>query len=132
MSLNQDYDILPDVNPSEELWRRVYWNRGFEQIVSDEKGGFRPSSAVFKDRFNRLSVDIASKSTSENTISVHGEGPRGDGLIGFLASIPQSHGHPVKEDPQPNNPAHAVILGEMKTPTIREIIRRFRWIISPR
>jgi len=72
-----------------------------------------PSSAAFKTKPNEdgLSVNIAALTTPEQTV----EDVNKFGVAEFPASIPMSLGYKCAYNPQPNNQAHALILGDTKT-----------------
>ena len=118
----------PQVADEESLWRRIYNNPKVNQYVPNGRGGYRVSSAAFHDTMNQLSVDIASKTTPEKCI----EGPpKGDALASLKAKIPKRLGYSVVEDPIPNNPAHALILGKIRRPDKRKLAASCTWIIPP-
>ncbi len=97
------------------LYRRFYIldepkYTGFWKL---ENGRKIPSSAAFKTKPNEngLSVNIAALTTPEKTV--------GDalsfGVAEISASIPLSLGFECVHDIQPDNEAHALILGDTKS-----------------
>lgn len=129
-----------EVDPSEYLYRGIGSNvPGGElyKLVDKEKGIYRPTSLAFRDKRGELSVDIASKTTPEESFLRR---PQNRGLVSFQASIPISFNYRVIEDPIVNNPgisdnpAHGLVLsgGEpMSKKICREIAQKCTWEISP-
>jgi len=126
---NIPHSFKKPVGDNESLWRRIYNNPNFPQYKPDDKGGYRVSSAAFKDRNNELSVDIASKTTIDKCLAGP---PRGDALASIKAKIPKGFGYPVIEDPLPNNPAHALIKGKIKRSHTKLLAKACQWVVEPR
>lgn len=124
------------VAPTELLYRGVAEG----QIVFDsERGIQRPSSAAFIDRRGPLSVDIASKTTPEESLQ---RLPRSIALASFSALLSIEMGYQVLEDPvfdRPglkDNPAHALIASMDGDKPItkahaRILARKSCWAIPP-
>jgi len=125
---NTPHSVKKSVGDNESLWRRIYNNPRFPQYKSDDKGGYRVSSAAFKDRNNELSVDIASKTTIEKCLAGP---PRGDALASIKAKIPKGLGHSVIEDPLPDNQAHALIMGKITGSHAKTLASACQWVIEP-
>jgi hypothetical protein len=127
-----------EVDPSEFLYRSIITCGASRQIKYDEvKGIWRPSSYAFSDARGELSVDIASKTTPEESLRRR---PKSGALATFQAEIPISLKYPVEEDPikndpdKPDNPAHALVLSGNKPMTHshrRIIAQQCSWAIPP-
>ncbi|MBW8000438.1 MAG: hypothetical protein FVQ80_00245 [Planctomycetes bacterium] len=115
-------DDIPQVDDGEMLFRKLTV-RGW--IVKKGDGAIRPSSAVFISRFDPISVDIASKTTPEESIK------EAFALVGLIAGLPKSLGCPVVEDPIEGNPAHALIKGKITKSKARQLATASSWIIPP-
>lgn len=118
-SLNP-YKNHPRVNENEVLLRRIHYSH----IRHDKSGECIPSSAAFKCR--DLSVDIKSKTTPEKSLGFS------SALSGFKATVPIRLGYEVVEDPLPQNPAHAIILGSINRRNARLIRDECYWVIEPK
>lgn len=119
----------PTILDTDRLFRRISPN----QIVADENGAPRPSTAAFKDP--ELSVNI------ESLMIALGRVPP-DLLTkypGFsLASIQAGDvrslelGYPIVKDTEPpNDPDHGLVLGKKGKGFFKPIARQSRWVIPP-
>jgi len=81
----------------------------FFKVVNGRK---IPTSAAFKTKRgeNGLSVDVAALTTPEKSVLDKEK----FGLCSFPASIPLAQHFECVHDPEPDNPAHALILGDTK------------------
>lgn len=97
--LYRRFSILDEPNYS------VFWKM--------ENGKKVPSSAAFKTKSNEdgLSVNIAALTTPEITVG----NPEEFGVAEISASKPIEFGHPCVHNPQPDNNAHALIMGDTKS-----------------
>lgn len=115
-------DSIPHVRDEEELFRRVTVKN---QIVANQDGSIRLSSAIYRSTSSDISVDIASKTTPERSIN------DALALSSILARIPKGLGYPVVEDALPENPAHALIKGRITKSHARELAGKSSWAIEP-
>ncbi|MBI1926000.1 hypothetical protein HYR99_17330 [Candidatus Poribacteria bacterium] len=109
-----DDKTIPD---TEGLWRHINTTiKGL--IVKDPKTGqYRPSSAVFRDKSGEPSVDLASLTTVGKSLAL-----KPDFIITEIqAKIPREMGYAIVRDPQPDNPAHALICGRITKAHAREM-----------
>ena len=116
------------INDDEILHRRVHYKQvkpGGAVSSAAFKGEwhFQISSAAFKDP--DLSVDRACLRSAPETqmnSEIHG-------VAQICAGFPRGLGLQVNHDPQPENLAHALILGK-KTDTIaRTLAREAKWVL---
>lgn len=97
------------IEDSEILYLRVYPSTSL--VVSNDcpAGEFRPGSGAFR-REEPLSVDLGSKSSPEQTRQ------RGGGeafhVAAFTAGMARKEGCRVRRDEQPDNDAHALVIGD--------------------
>ena len=123
----------PSIPDDELLWRRICNQPAWWKI--EPGGSLRPSSVAFLDSYTgEVSVNRASLTTREKTLA----GRPDDGLIEIEAAFPRSLGHRVVSDPEPDNPAHALILPPAtQTPKTRKADARrmaeaARWLVFPK
>ena len=117
----------PSIPNTDRLFRRVPAN----QLVTEDDGTVRPSSAVFKHP--EMSVNI------ESLMAQQGRPPEdtltnypGDFLTSILASDVRAFGHPiVKDNEPPHDPAHGLVLGKKKDSFANKMRRVHRWIVAP-
>lgn len=96
----RDDETIPD---DELLWRRVLPS----QIVADEETGrLRPSSAAFRPS-DSMSVSIASMTSVQVELEKTPEQSLAEFAVGFCRSL----GCSVVRQPEPENPAHALVFG---------------------
>lgn len=96
------------IDDSEILYLRVHPRN----VVSDDcpAGEYRPASGSFR-REEPLSVDLASKCTAEET--QQRAGGEAFHVASFTAGIARKPpGCRVRRDPEPDNDAHAVVIGD--------------------
>ena len=114
-----------------DLWRRIPpWH-----FVSDETtGGRRVSSAAFDNDPDGQPMSVFLASVMEETCRGPADtvlGHVGFGLASFTAGLARSCGQGVASDPEPDEPAHAVVFGR-KTDSVRNKLRRgSRLLIVP-
>ena len=131
MEDNSTQDIQ-QVADDEELFRRLTVQN---QLAKKTDGTYRPSSAVYRSTLGDISVDIASKTTPEESIK------DAIALIGIFAKEPKELGYPVVEDPIEENldsgieenQAHALIKveGTMTQSHARRLAKVSSWVIPP-
>ncbi len=124
MADNSTQDIQ-QVADDERLFRRLTVQN---QLAKNTDGSYRPSSAVYRSTLGDISVDIASKTTPEESIK------GAIALIGIFAKEPKELGYPVIEEPIEENQAHALIKvgGRMCQSHARKLVRVSSWVIQPR
>jgi hypothetical protein len=122
-----------EVAQDEDLYRGIITKGVSSQIKKDG----RISSYAFYDARGELSVDIASKTTSKESLN---RLIKSDALVMIQAKIPFTLGYKVEEDPIFNvpglsdNPAHALILsgGVAISQSHRRIMAQHcSWAIPP-
>jgi len=91
----------PTIPDDALLWRRV----PPDQVKPLADGGFRVSSAAFRDKTGELSVHVASLTDGERALG----GYPLYSLAQLSASVPRSLGFSVSRDPLPNDNSHALI-----------------------
>jgi hypothetical protein len=117
----------------------------YRGIVIDEKTGiprqikwdkntnkYRLSSAAFHDSKGKLSVDIASKTTPQESLQ---RLEKSRALACIMAKHPIDLGYCVIEDPIKNNPAHALILSgekEISKKHQKKLAQKCQWAIPPK
>jgi hypothetical protein len=92
-----------------------------------DNGKKNPSSAAFKTKSNEdgLSVNIAALTTPEVTV----ENSKEFGVGEISASIPKGLGYDCIHNPQPENAAHALIVGDTK-PITKKLSKAITQIFS--
>ena len=122
----------PTIDNDDWLWRRVR-NRP-QWYAQNPDGTYRLSSVVFLDTYtNEVSVDLAKLTTQEFALRVDAD----DGLAQIKAKLPRSLQHVVTADPEPDNPAHALICppltlsqGQRKS-SARLMAQAAEWLVMP-
>lgn len=114
------------IGDDERLLHRI---RPHDIVVDSVTGQSRPSSAAFKSKSNIVSVDIASLTTPQRAL----ENYPTFRLVEIEVGIVRSLGCRIVRDPQPGNPAHALVYGSgpggrMTNSQAREIVNRCRWV----
>jgi hypothetical protein len=120
----QDDPCIPD---TDRLFRRVPPN----QLVTDQDGVCRPSSALFKHE--KLSVNI------ESLMRQQGRAPQetlkdypGQFLTSILAKDVRQFRYPIiKDTAPPNDPAHGLVLGKKTGSFANTMVRCHHWIVKP-
>jgi hypothetical protein len=111
----------PTILDGDDLFRRVHP----KHIVADEKsdGGFRLSTAAFTPI--ELSVDVAKETTPARCLDKYPE----HSLVAFSAGLARSVDQIVTHAPEPDNTAHALVVGKKGNPTKRVLRDGSRWIV---
>jgi len=129
--VHEDYTDDPSIPDDAELWRRVPpWH-----IIFDENlGRNRPSKAAFdNDRDGSpMSVVLAdlvleSNRGPESVLAGH----EGFALAVIIAGLARSRKQGVVRDPQPDEPAHALVFGRKGDSVRRALARESCWVIPP-
>jgi hypothetical protein len=118
-------ECRPSVREDEELWIGVVP----QHVKWDSDGSCRPNSATFLSKTRDISVFLASRTTPERCMRLNRSWA---GLAAVPAALVIGLGHPVVEDPQPGNPAHAEILGRITKSHRKELARAARWVMIPK
>ena len=97
----------PSIPDSEDLYIRIFP----ENVVTEDcpEGEFRPYSGALR-REEPLSVDLSSKCTPQQTQQRAGGDPFH--VASFTAGIARKQGCRVARDPEPDNDAHALVIGD--------------------
>ena len=124
------------VSGDEVLWRRIPLNP--VQVVRDsDTGNVRPSSAAFEipSPPNGCSVDRASIALNPAATLAGARGP--SALAAVTAQQVRDLGLKVEPDPDPGNPAHALIVADSNsTPSQRKrlaskVAQASNWVVPP-
>ena len=123
MDRNDDESIMDQ----DRLLRRV----PPQQVIREDDGTIRPSTAAFKDE--ELSVNIEAlmleqKRKPEETLVGHAE----FALTSVTAGDVREFEHPVVKDVEPpSDPAHGLVLGKKKDRFAKTMVRRHQWVVPP-
>jgi len=107
---------MPDykITDSDFLYRRfsILDEPNYAVFWKLDNGRKIPSSAAFKTKLNEdgLSVNIAALTTPQTTVG----NPEEFGIAEISASTPIGLGYDCIHNPQPENEAHALIVGDTK------------------
>lgn len=120
------------IKDEDRLWRRIR-NRP-QWYAPNPDGTYRLSSVTFLDTYtNEVSVDLAKLTTQEFALRSDAD----DGLAQIKAGLPRSLQHVVTSDPEPDNPAHALICppptlsqGQRKS-SARLMAQAAEWLVMP-
>ena len=113
------------IEEQENLWRRVVIQP--QQMYRDpDTGAIRPSSAAFKGR--ELSVVLEDGRNPQEYI--RDKFPN-YGLAQINAKLARDLNQEVKLDPVPDEPMHALVLGDKPRPIARELSLQSQWIVQP-
>jgi len=122
----------PTILDGAALWRRIPpWH-----FVTDQNlGVVRPSSAAFENDpdDSPMSVFLAeiieeAGRTADDTLVGHA----GFALSAFTAGLARHLKQGVAPDPEPNEPAHAVVFGaKPKKSVCRVLAKKSEWVIPP-
>jgi hypothetical protein len=123
----------PTIENDDWLWRRIR-NRP-EWYAQNPDGSYRLSSVAFLDTYtNEVSVDQAKLTMREKALRLDQD----DGLAQIKAGLPRSLQHIVSADPEPDNPAHALICppntltsGQRKS-SARTMAKAAEWLVLPK
>lgn len=105
MSDNRPPDDLT-IGDKEQLYLRIF--PAADALILVE-GGYRPNSGSLKRGDEPVSVDLGSLSTPENTRDKDTSSPFH--VAQFTAGIARLAGCRIVRDPEPDNPAHALVYG---------------------
>jgi hypothetical protein len=87
------------------LWRRV--NSSPPMMETDAGGNVTLTSFAFKAPQDELSMDISTETTQERVLAM---GFPGQKLVGIEAGVLRRLGYLICRDPEPNDPAHVLVL----------------------
>ena len=117
----------PTIAEGEVLLRRVHP----AQIVSDEAGQPRISSAAFKDP--ELSVDLHSVlSEAGYSVNFTLRDHPAYGLASITAGQVRAANQLVCRDPLPSNPAHALVVGNKTSSVARQLAKLANLVVIPK
>lgn len=126
----------PSIGDEELLWRRIMprW------VVSDGRGGMRPSSAAFQNyrdseghRHNAFSVSISSEAQESGVgPEEYVEGFPGYGVAAFPARLARSLDQRVARVPRADEPAHGHVIGAKPKSVQKAFSRGATIIIDPK
>ncbi len=119
----RDDATIPD---AEDLYRRL----AKDWIVPDAVyGGLRISSGAFRDPDSEISVHLSSMIAPEDSLAYGGEN------IVALAAVTAGEARRLEQavvrEPQPRDPAHALVCGRQPKNVRRQLARLARWICYP-
>ena len=118
----------PTISDGDELWRRIPAWPSF--IVEDKSAGhYRVASSAFDDDADGdpMSVVLAGEATLESVLHGH----EGFGVVAFTAGFARRQGQIVVRAPEPDQPAHAKVVGRKTHGVRRAFARAARWIHRP-
>jgi hypothetical protein len=126
------YKDDPAITDDADLWRRIHptW-----AVPDENRDCWRVSSAAFDDSpdGSPLSVLLASvvASTGRTAEEVM---KRFDGyaLASITAGVARARGQAVASTPEPDELAHASVVGPKTKPNRRELAKAARWVLAPR
>ena len=119
----RDDATIPD---REDLYRGL----AKDWIVPDAvSGGVRISSGAFRDPDSEISVHLSSMIAPEDSLAYGGEGIVA--LAAVTAGDARRLDQAVVREPQPGDPAHAVVWGPQPKSVRRQLARLARWICYP-
>ncbi len=117
----------PAIADAEILWRAIHPT----QLIRDKLSGrIKPTSGAYRDQTGRMSVDIASMTSLPDS---QARSP-GKFISQFAAQLVRKAGKCVtqKLDPDPNNPAHAVVCPKLSVAEARVLAELpDAWIAPP-
>ena len=121
----------PTIADSENLWRRIHpdW------VVPDaNSGALRLSSAAFDNDSKGGPMSILIESIMLSTARSYEAaiiGFEGYYLAAVTAGQVRTLDQGVAKDPEPDEPAHAVVLGSKTRSVRRRLAKVARWLIPP-
>jgi len=114
------------ISDEDELWRRI----PPQQWVDCPGESCRPSSAAFEDSpdGSPLSVHVG-RLTSVNTVlsEIH----EGFAIAAFRAGLARECSFIVVSDPMPEDPSHALVVGNKSTPKRKRLVKGCWWVRRP-
>ena len=121
----------PSILPGDTLWRRI---PGWHFVWDANRNSVRASSAAFDNDpdGSPMSVQLA------EVLAQHGlnegdvlHGHRGFAIARFPAEAARHCGQGIARDPQPGEPAHAVVFGEKSERTRKKLGKASQWQTEP-
>jgi hypothetical protein len=121
----------PTISDDARLWRRIpRWHFVFDENLRR----WRPSSAAFadSDEGGSMSVGLAGlvSEAGREAASVL-SGLEGYGLAEITAGLVRRCGQSVVRDPLPEEPAHALVVGNKTRAVQRKLAREAIWVVPP-
>jgi hypothetical protein len=114
----------PSIAKDDQLWRRIpprHW-------IDCPGEHCRPSSQTYEDdEDGSLSVDIGRLTTPEAILVGHD----GYAVASFTAGLARECGLTVVGDPQPLDPAHALVMGNKSGSRRKALVRGSVWVVPP-
>jgi len=92
----------PSIDDETVLWRRVD-----PSMFDDLEGRQTLTSFAFKSPQDELSMDVSSETTADEILAA---GFPGQKIVGIKVGLLRSLGYIVARDPEPDNPAHVLVL----------------------
>lgn len=123
----------PTIQDAAALWRRI---PPCHFVPDDNLGTVRPSSAAFEDTkkpsYSPMSVLLASvmsdtKRGPEDALTGHA----GFALASITAGLARRCHQGVARDPEPDEPAHAIVFGTKTKSIRRTLAKASEWVIPP-
>lgn len=126
-----DYRDDPTILDDAALWRRIPpWH-----FVPDKNlGVVRPSSAAFENDpdgspMSIFLAEIVERAGREADSTLVGH--TGFALSTFTAGLARHCKQGVAPDPEPDEPAHAVVFGKKTKSIRRDLVKGSEWLIPP-
>ena len=117
----------PGIGAEELLLRRI---PQVQWVYDGTQQRVRPSSAAFAD--HELSVDVAGLHVAAGrTVEAPLEGHAGCALASIAAGDARQRAQIVCLDPEPNNAAHALVVGKKTSGDRKHFARISSWVVDP-
>ena len=119
------------ITNDDQLLRRI----SPQWFVPDyNEGRWRPSSASFEDSPDNTPMSVHLVSVLEaagipSASVLHGH--EGYGLVQFAASMARQLAQLLVRDPQPNEPAHVLVVGNKSRSIRRQFAMSAVWVVEP-
>jgi len=125
MTLYIDDTTIPN---SEDLYRRIHPS---QWKLVENTHTFRVTSAAFKDHRCQISVDLSSLTTPQDALARASQKEIKYALAAVTAGDARQIEQKIIRDPAPNDPAHALIVGQQPPHVSKALAQAAKWIIPP-
>ena len=121
----------PTIRDADPLWRRVHPH---QQVVDENSGEIRPSSAAFKDHPDgspmsiHLGRDALEAGYRPEDVLV---GHDGYALAGLTAGLARDHEQGVAREPLADQIAHGIVFGPKGKRIRKALVRGATWVVPP-
>ena len=127
---DQKFSDDPSIEHSDELWRRI-GRRQDQTIFDNNTNRYRPSSGAFNNNRDGspMSVDLAKIAKFP---SVTLKGHEDYNFASITAGLARDCNQIVAHDPQPDNPAHSVVVGKKSKSVRSRFAKGANWVLPPK